>query len=339
MNANAHLTRCIVTVVVALSACGGNPGAERLPTVKQRGHLICGISTGIDGFSSVDPTGRHIGLDVDICRAVSAAIFGDPEKVRYVEASSVDDFLRSKEIDIVSRRLTWSLAREGVGLLFGPVTFYDGQGFLVSRRLHANEATQLSGKTICVDAGTIFESNLSSYFTAQRLVLNKRLINSPGDIAGSLAGGSCDAYTADLSALGAIRSRLPNRDEFEILPGEISKEPLAQVVREADVDLFKILRWTVFATIDAEELGVTSENVDRMTSSQNAEVKRLLGVTPGNGRALGLNERWAYDVIKTVGNYGEIFDRNLGSKSSIQLDRRLNRLWTAGGLIYAPPLR
>ena len=329
----------ILAFVVTLSACGGNPVAGRLATIKQRGHLVCGLSTGVDGFSSIDATGRHIGLDVDICRAVSSAIFGDPERVRYVEASSVDDFLQSKETDIVSRRLTWSLAREGLGLLFGPVTFYDGQGFLVARRLHANETTQLSGKTICVDAGTVFESNLSSSFAAQGLVLNKRLTNSRGEIAGALADGLCDAYTADISELGSIRSHLPRRDDFEILPARISKEPLAQVVRQQDADLYQVLRWTVFAMIDAEELGIASDNVDRMTSSQNSEVKRLLGVTPGNGKALGVSERWAYDVIKRVGNYGEVFDRNVGSKSSIQLERGLNRLWTAGGLIYAPPLR
>jgi general L-amino acid transport system substrate-binding protein len=334
-----RLTNCIVIVVVTLSACSRHSPTGRLTTIKQRGHLVCGISAGVEGFASVDDTGRYVGFDVDICRAVSAAIFGDPEQVTFVRASSVEDFLRSTEIDVVSRRLTWSLAREGLGLLFGPVTFYDGQGFLVSRRLQVSDVKQLSGKRICVDAGTVFESNVSKHFSAEGLAFDKRVINTPSEIADGLADGRCEAYTADISELGAIRARLPTREDFVILPRLISKEPLAQVVRQADLDLYQILRWTIYAMIDAEERGITSVNVDHLTGRQDAETKRLLGTTPGNGEALGLSERWAYDVIKSVGNYGEVFNRNLGSKSAIQLDRGVNNLWTTGGLIYAPPLR
>jgi general L-amino acid transport system substrate-binding protein len=339
--AATNATRILLAGLVLLgSACAQRASAGgRLSVIRQRGYLVCGVAPGVAGFSDIDASGHHIGLDVDICRALSASIFGAPDKVTYVQASSVEDFLRSNEIDVVSRRLTWSLTREGIGLLFGPVTFYDGQGFLVSRRLGVKNVRQLSGTAICVEAGTSYEFNIGSYFSANELELKKIPITSRDEIALALAEGRCQAYTADVSELGSLRSKLASHDDFDILTEQISKEPLAQVVRQEDVAFFEILRWTVFAAISAEELGITSSNVDQMSTSQNPDIRRLLGVIPGNGKALGLDERWAYHVIKHLGNYGEIFDRNVGSRSPINLRRGLNNLWTAGGLIYAPPLR
>jgi general L-amino acid transport system substrate-binding protein len=276
---------------------------------------------------------------VDICRALSAAIFGVPDKVRYERASSADQFQRSSDIDVVSRRLTASLQREGMGLLFGPVMFYDGQGFLLPDRFSAQTVRQLAGARICVVAGTPNESNLTVYFRARTLQLQKVLLMETAQVDAAFSSGRCDAFTADISELGALRSLMRKPESFRILPERISREPLAQLVRDTDLDLFKILRWTMFAMIAAEELGVTSANAAEMTRSADSDVRRLLGVTPGNGKALGLDERWAYNVIKTVGNYGEIYERNVGMRSPIKLPRGLNALSSAGGLMFAPPLR
>jgi general L-amino acid transport system substrate-binding protein len=319
---------------------GDHPVAAqgRVARIRQRGALVCGVAPGVAGFARVDGRGRYSGLDVDVCRAVSAAIFGTPDNVRYEQASSVEQFQRTPGIDLVSRRLTWSLQREGMGLLFGPVTFYDGQGFLVPARLPAQKVGQLSNARICVVAGGLSESNLTTYFRSHNLALRKILIQT-GEVQAALSAGRCDAFTADVSELGSLRSGTAKPDTFRILSEQISKEPLAQVVRAADVDLFDVLRWTIFAMIGAEELGVTSGNVAGMAKSSNPDVRRLLGITPGNGKALELDEAWAYNVIKTVGNYGEVYERNVGTASPIKLPRGVNALWSAGGLMFAPPLR
>jgi general L-amino acid transport system substrate-binding protein len=330
----------LVALAVMAAACSSASSHDgQLASIKARGYLACGVEPGVAGFAEVDAANHYTGLDVDVCKAVAAAIFGRPDQVRYVQASSVDDFLRRKDVDIVSRRLTWSLTRESLGLLFGPVIFYDGQGFLVAKQLHVSSAKQLDGTEICVGPGTPFESRLASYFSANRLALEKVLIKSADDVSSALKSGRCHVYTADVSELGALRSRLPHSGDFDILPEQISKEPLAPVVRKEDLGLFEVLRWTIFATIRAEELGIVSTNVDEMLGSHDPEVQVLLGVVPGNGQALGLDEKWAYNVIKSVGNYGEIFERNVGANSPIRLERGLNALWTEGGLIYAPPLR
>jgi general L-amino acid transport system substrate-binding protein len=334
-------TRGPVLVALLVTLFGGaHPaGAQgRVSRIRQRGTLVCGVAPDVSGFARVDAQGRYTGLDVDICRALSAAIFGVPDKVRYERASSVDQFQHSSEIDVVSRRLTASLQREGMGLLFGPVTFYDGQGFLIPGRSPAQTVRQLSGSRICVVAGTPSESNLTTYFRARKLQLQK-VLTEITQVEDGFSSGRCDAFTADVSELGSLRSDMQKPDAFRILPERISREPLAQVVRETDLDLFKILRWTIFAMIDAEASGVTSANVAEMTRSGDSDVRRLLGVTPGNGKALGLDERWAYNVIKTVGNYGEIYELNVGMKSPIKLPRGLNALSSAGGLMFAPPLR
>jgi general L-amino acid transport system substrate-binding protein len=312
---------------------------SRLQKVRARGFLVCGVSAGVAGFTTVDAQGRYSGLDVDMCRAVSAAIFGSDQKVRFVETATLDQFVASSDIDIVSRRLTWSLRREGLGLLFGPVMFYDGQGFLVPRPSSIRGVRQLSNQPICVVPGGEHEFNLSTYFKLHNLVLKKVLVQSRDQAATELAARHCAAFSADISELGSVRSTMRDGKQFEILSEQISKEPLAQAVRQGDDQFFNLLRWTVFAMIGAEELGVTSANVDEMTNSPDPDIKRLLGVIAGNGQSLGLDEKWAYCVIKAVGNYGEAFERNVGPRSAIGLDRGLNRLSTAGGLMYAPSLR
>jgi len=338
-----NLARSALAIVaVCLTGATVEAGA-RLRNIQRQGYLTCGVAPGVAGFAEVDAQGRYRGLDVDICRALSAAIFGHPDQVRYVPALSVAAFRRSRNIDVVSRRLTWELGREApLGLLFGPIMFYDGQGFLVSKTLGAGNGRQLSGAAICVAAGTPFEFNVGVYFRANSLELRRVLLDSPDRfdaIAEALATGRCSAYTADVSELGAIRSRMSRPADFDILTDQITKKPLAQLVRDDDAQFFDILRWTIFAVIDAEELGITSMNVDEMLKSENTDVQRLLGVAPGNGKALGLDEQWAYHVIKTLGNYGEMFERNVGNRSPIRLERGANKLWTAGGLMYSPPLR
>ena len=329
---------CVAVVVVLFSSIVAFADS-RLQTVRARGFLVCGVSPGVAGFATVDAKGRYSGLDVDICRAVAAAIFGSDEKMRYVQASTLDQFVASNDIDIVSRRLTWSLRREGLGLNFGPVMFYDGQGFLVSRGDLIRNVRQLSNRPICVMPGGENEFNLNGYFKLHNLVLKKVLLRSLDQAATELSARHCVAFSADVSELGSVRSTMRDGKQFDILPENISKEPLAQVVRQGDAQFFNLLRWTVFSMIAAEELGVTSANVDEMTKSVDPDIRRLLGVIAGNGGALGLDERWAYHVIKTVGNYAEAFERNVGPRSAIGLDRGLNRLWSEGGLMFAPSLR
>jgi general L-amino acid transport system substrate-binding protein len=311
--------------------------------IKSRGYLTCGVEAVVPGFAEVDAQGRYRGLDVDVCRALATAILGAPDKVKFVQALAVADFVRASEIDVVARRLTWELRREApLGLLFGPITFYDGQGFLVSKAVRGRTPRQLAGTDICVAGGTVFELNLNIYFAAQGLTIKKTILESAtrfDEIAAELTSGRCRVYTADVSELGAVRYKTGKPEQFDILKEPISKEPLAPLVRADDPQFFTVLRWTVFALVRAEELGVTSTNIDAMRKSANPEVQRLLGVIAGNGEALGLRESWAYDTIKALGNYGEIFDRNVGRGSAIGLERGLNNLSTAGGLMFAPPLR
>jgi general L-amino acid transport system substrate-binding protein len=333
--------RAVLAALAVAALAAEHPAAQgqgRIPRIRQRGALVCGVAPGVAGFAQVDGQGRYRGLDVDVCRALSAAIFGAPDNVRYERASSVEQFQRTPDIDLVSRRLTWSLQREGMGLLFGPVMFYDGQGFLVPARLPAQRVRQLSNIPICVVPGGLNESNLTAYFRAHQLTLEKRLIQS-AQAEAELSAGRCGAFTADVSELGSMRSAMRKPGDFRILLEQISREPLAQLVRDTDVDLFKVLRWTIFAMINAEELGVTSVNVAQMAKSGDPDVRRLLGTTPGNGKALGLDEAWAYNVVKTVGNYGEVYERNVGMGSAVKLPRGVNALGSAGGLMFAPPLR
>jgi general L-amino acid transport system substrate-binding protein len=317
--------------------------SSRLERIKARGELGCGIEGTFPGFAEQDARGRYHGLDIDICRAVAAALFGVPDRVSFRPALAIEEFRQDDAVDLVSRRLTWELRREAaLGLLFGPVTFHDGQGFLAPARLGVTGARQLPGHQVCVAGGTVFEVNLNEYAARQGLSFGKTIVESHhdhADIASRLADGRGTAYTGDVSDLGAIRARLPRPAEFAILEDRISDEPLAPIVRERDVELFAVVRWTIFALIAAEALGITSANVDEKLGSPDLAVRRFLGVVPGNGRALQLDERWAYQVIKSVGNYGEIFERNLGQQSPIKLDRGRNRLFRDGGLMWAPPMR
>ena len=327
------------TVALSILFISTATAQSRLDLIRKRGAVVCGLQPGVHGFAVVAGDGRYSGLDVDICRAVSAAIFGTADKVRFVPAGTVDAFLKTSEADLVSRRLTWSLQREGLGLLFGPVTFYDGQGFLVPRAQKVKAPPDLANKRICIVPGTVTEYNLNTYFQSRKLAIQKVLLKSLDQAEGEFAAGRCDALTGDLSELGSARSRMSKRDAFEILPELISKEPLGPIVRQGDDQFFNVVRWTVFALIAAEELGITSSNLSEKRASADLDVRRFLGVVPGNGRALGLDEAWAANVIEAVGNYGEMFERNVGVNSPIQLERRLNALWTGGGLMYAPLLR
>jgi general L-amino acid transport system substrate-binding protein len=314
--------------------------ADRVARIQQRGHVTCGVWPEVRGFATVDADGRYQGLDIEICRAVAAAILGSPERVQFTRLATVQDFLSSPDIDLVSRRLTWSIAREGAsGLRFGPVMFYDGQGFMVARRLGITRVGQLGGRRICVDPGSPSEFNLGPLFRQRQLALEQVLLEPGTDLAAAFTAGRCDAYTADVTMLASIRAGLPRADQFVILDELVSKEPLAQVVRQEDSRLFDVLRWTIFALINAEELGITAANAEAMRASTDPDVRRLLGSEPGNGAALGLPEHWAYEVIRTLGNYGELYERNVGAKSTIRLPRGLNRLWTMGGLMWAPPAR
>jgi len=324
-------------LVIGLSAQVN--AASRLEDIRARGVVTCGVGPGVPGFSEVDKQGRYSGLDVDICRALSAAIFGQPDRVRYVITTTIQDFLRSTDIDLVSRRLTWTLTREGQGVLFGPVMFYDGQSVLVPKKAGIKRLADLAGAAVCVAGKTEHDDNLTSFISTSRLTLRRVPIADAAEARAALTAGRCQAFSDDVSALGGVRMGLPSPDDFEIVPELMTKEPLAQLVRQDDVQFFNILRWTIFAAIEAEEIGVTSANVDQMLESASPRVRNLLGTRGSTGRVLGLDGKWAYNIVKALGNYGEMFERNVGAGSRIKLARGLNKLWKDGGLIYAPPLQ
>lgn len=311
-----------------------------LDAVRQRGAVNCGVNTGLAGFGIADSQGKWTGLDVDVCRAVAAAVLGDAEKVKYTPLTTQQRFtaLQSKEIDILSRNTTWTLGRDtSLGLNFAAITFFDGQGFMVRTASNVKNAKALDGATVCVQPGTTTELNLADYFRSNKMKFQPVVIESLQELTGAFVAGRCDAMTTDVSGLVSIRATQAKPEDFLVLPDVISKEPLGPVVRHGDDQWFDIVKWTIFAMIEAEEKGITSANVDQMKSSDDPSVKRLLGVTAGNGEALGLKEDWAVNVIKLVGNYGESYERNI--KKQLGLDRGINALWTQGGLIYAPPVR
>jgi general L-amino acid transport system substrate-binding protein len=328
----------LLIAIVVTESCGGGVPASRLSRIRERGVLVCGVFPGIAGFAQVDGEGRYRGFDVDICRAVAAAIVGSADRIRYEPIATID-LLRSNDIDIVSRRLTWSLRREGMRVLFGPITFYDGQGFLVSDRLQIDRGTALAGVPVCVAAGSEHDVTLTEYFRRYQIAWSRVGVADGAAAGRALEDGRCQAFSADVSELASVRSRMGNPGGFRILADRISREPLAQLVRQEDIDLFNVLRWTVFAMIAAEEFGVSSANISEMAGRDDPDVARLLGASPGNGAALGLDEDWARRVIAEVGNYGEVFERNLGMSTPIGMERGLNALWSQGGLLFAPPLR
>lgn len=332
--------------VAGVVLAGDVPGAfagETFDAVKERGELICGVHTGLYGFGAPDEKGNWAGLDIDMCRAVAAAVFGDATKVKYVPLSAQARLtaLQSGEIDMLSRNTTWTLSRDTAnGLNFTVTTYYDGQGFMVKKDLDVKSALELDGATICVQTGTTTEVNLADYFRANKMKFTPVTIEKYEEVTAAYLAGRCDAITSDASQLAAIRANdTPDPADHVILPEIISKEPLAPAVRHGDDQWFDIVKWSIYATMEAEEKGVTSANVDEAKNSSDPTVLRLVGATPGMGANLGLDEAWAYNIIKQVGNYGEIYERNVGMDSKLELPRGLNAMWTKGGLMYSPAFR
>ncbi len=331
----------IAAATLALAATAVQ--ADTLSDVKERGTLKCIVSTGLAGFSTPDDKGNWTGLDVDVCRAVAAAVLGDATKVEFIPTTAKERFtvLQSGEGDMISRNTTWTLSRDSqLGMNFAGVTFYDGQGFMVNADLGIKSAKELDGATVCVQTGTTTELNLADYFRREGMSYQSVVFETNDETRNAFEQGRCDAFTTDASGLAAERSVAANPSAYVILPEIISKEPLGPAVRQGDDVWFNIVRWTTFALIDAEELGITAANIDDMkASSENPSVKRLLGVEADLGPMLKLENDWAYNAIKQVGNYGEIFDRNVGPDTPLGLQRGLNAQWTDGGLMYSPPAR
>jgi general L-amino acid transport system substrate-binding protein len=325
--------------VSSLAYAGAN-----LDAIKDRDRLRCGVNTGLAGFSIAESQGNWTGLDVEICKAVAAAILGDAEKVAYIPLSAQQRFtaLQAGEVDILSRNTTWTLTRDAsLGLAFTNVTFYDGQGFMVRKDLGVESARELDGARVCVQTGTTTELNLADYFRKTNMQVEPVVYEGLEESVSAFFQGRCDAYTTDKSGLASIRSvDAPNPDDYIILPETISKEPLGPAVRQGDTEMFSTVKWVVYGLIEAEEYGVTSENVDKMKAeSQDPTVQRLLGVSGEMGQLLGLDNDWMYNAIKQVGNYGEIYARNVGPETPLKLERELNALWADGGLMYAMPVR
>ncbi|MDI9245787.1 amino acid ABC transporter substrate-binding protein [Marinobacter sp. CHS3-4] len=316
--------------------------ATTLEAVKDKGHLQCGVTSGLPGFSQPDDEGNWTGIDVDTCRAVAAAIFGDGQAVEFTPLTAKERFtaLQSGEIDMLSRNTTWTLTRDAsLGLNFAGVNYYDGQGFLINKNLGVNDATELSGATICIQAGTTTELNLNDYFRAKGMEYKPVVFDTSEQSLQGFVSGRCDVLTSDRSQLAALRSKLADPSSAKILPNTISKEPLGPVVRQGDDQWFNIVKWVLSVQINAEELGVTSKNVDEMLKSDNPSIKRLLGEDGDMGAKLGLQHDFGYEILKHVGNYGEMYERNVGPNTPVGLDRGVNALWTDGGVLYAPPVR
>jgi len=329
-------------VLVLLLLGTGMAVAGTLDEVRAKGVLTVGVNGGVAGFSMPDEKGVWKGLDVDTAKAIAAAVFGDAGKVKYIALTAVQRLpaLQSKEIDVLCRNTTVTLTRETTnGLNFAHVNYYDGQGFLIAKKKKINTAKKLKGATVCTLPGTTTEMNAADFFRKNGMPWKPVVIDSNAELQKAFFAGRCDVLTSDASQLAAIRSVAPNPDDYIILPEIISKEPLAPVVRHGDDQWYDIVNWTVNALLEAEELGITSKNLDEMLKSTDPQIQRFLGVSPGYGKALGLDEKWAYNIIKQVGNYGEVFDRNVGPKTPLKLERGLNALWSKGGLMYPYPFR
>jgi len=332
----------VVVLVWTLLAAGPMAVAGTLDEVRAKGVVAVGVNPGVAGFSMPDEKGVWKGLDVDTAKAIAAAVLGDANKVKYVALTAVQRLpaLQSKEVDVLCRNTTITLTRETVnGLNFVHPNYYDGQGFLIHKKLGVKSAKQLKGATVCTLPGTTTEMNAADYFRKNGMPWKPVVIESNAELNKAFFAGRCDALTSDASQLAAVRSVAPNPDDYILLPEIISKEPLAPVVRHGDDQWYDIVNWVVMALIEAEELGITSKNVDEMLKSTDPQIQRFLGVTPGLGKALGLDEKWAFNIVKQVGNYGEVFDRNVGPKTPLKLERGLNDLWTRGGLMYSFPFR
>ena len=329
------------TAAVAFTTAGVVHAAT-LEDVKAKGWIQCGVSQSLPGFSDFDDQGNWSGIDVDVCRAMSAAIFGDPENVKYTPLSAKERFtaLQSGEVDVLPRNTTWTQTRDtALGLNFAGVNYYDGQGFMVRKDLGVKSALELSGAAACTNTGTTTELNLADYFRANNMDYTVVAFEKADEVVAAYDAGRCDVYTTDQSGLYAQRIKLKDPDAHVILPEVISKEPLGPVVRHGDDEWFDITKWALNCMINAEELGVSSQNVDSMADTTNPSIKRLLGTEGDSGKNLGLDADWCKNIIATVGNYGESFDRNLGPETTLKIERGLNALWNQGGIMYAPPIR
>lgn len=340
------MAKRILTALIgaAVMGIGSQASAGTLEDVKAKGFLQCGVNASLAGFGSQDSAGGFSGLDVDLCKAVAAAVFGDSTKVKYTPLSAKDRFpaLQSGEIDMLARNTTWTASRDSqLGFDFRAVNYYDGQGFMTRKDLNVKSALELSGAAVCVQTGTTTELNLADYFKANNLQYNPVVFEKQEEVDAAYNAGRCDVYTTDQSGLYSIRLSLSNPDDHVILPEIISKEPLGPAVRQGDSKWFDIVSYAHFAMVNAEEFGITQANVEEMKKSANPDIKRFLGEEEGStiGADLGLPKDWAVQIIKAVGNYGEAFERNVGEGSPLKIKRGLNALWTKGGLQYAPPIR
>ncbi|GGB44526.1 amino acid ABC transporter substrate-binding protein [Roseibium aquae] len=338
------MSKTILPLVLgaAMGVAATSASATTLEDVKAKGFVQCGVSQGLPGFSNPDAQGNWTGIDVDYCRAVAAAIFDDPSAVNFTPLSAKERFtaLQSGEVDILSRNTTWTMSRDSqLGLNFAGVNYYDGQGFMVRKDLGVTSALELSGASVCTNTGTTTELNVADYFRANNMPYEIVAFEKADEVVAAYDAGRCDVYTTDASGLYAQRLKLTNPGDHMVLPEIISKEPLGPVVRQGDDEWFNIAKWTLNAMINAEELGVTSENVDEMMSSDNPSVKRLLGVEGAFGEGIGLTNDFGARILKHVGNYGETFDANVGPDTPLGIARGINALWTKGGILYAPPVR
>jgi general L-amino acid transport system substrate-binding protein len=344
MNTTFMRTLLAATAVAAAAVTAPAHAGKTLDAIKARGQLICGVNTGLAGFSAADSQGNWSGLDVDICRAIAASILGDGSKVKWVPLNAQQRFtaLQSGEVDILSRNTTWTLTRDAsLGMFFTNTTYYDGQGFMVPVKSKVTTAKQLKGQTVCVQSGTTTEKNLTDYSRANNLGIKPVVFEKVEAATGAYFAGRCVAYTTDASGLASVRNKEAKVPaEHVILPELISKEPLGPAVRRGDDEFFSIAKWVVFGLVEAEEYGITQANVDKMLAeSQDPVVMRILGKTEDTGKLLGLDKDWMVKALKATGNYGEIFERNVGPKSALGLPRGVNNLWSKGGIMYAPPVR
>jgi len=330
-------------VVIGAAFAASAHAGKTLDAIKQRDQVVCGVNTGLAGFSAADSQGNWVGLDVDICKAIAAAVLGDAKKVKWVPLNAQQRFtaLQSGEVDVLSRNTTFTLTRDAsLGLFMTAVTYYDGQGFIVTKKSKITSAKQLKNAEICVQSGTTTEKNLTDYFKSINVKMKPVVFEGFEASVKAFFSGRCQAYTTDASGLASIRNKeAANPDDYVILPELISKEPLGPMVRRGDDEWFTIVKWTIYALLEGEEYGITQANVDQMKTSQDPPVQRILGTSEDTGKLLGLDKEWAYRAIKSVGNYGEIFERNVGPQSALKLPRGLNNQWNKGGLQYAPPIR
>jgi general L-amino acid transport system substrate-binding protein len=344
MNCRKSMTSLLATLLAfaATFIIAAPANAQTLKSAKDRGALNCGVSEGLYGFSARDKNSNWSGFDVELCHAIAAAIFNDASKINYVplDASRRFEALQSGSIDVLSRNTTWTMSREvELGLSFTATSYYDGQGFLVRRDMNKETALDLDGTKICVQTGTTTELNLADYFRTNRMLFALVAASTLESAIKGYDSGQCNVLTADVSALFGIRLLLSKPDDHVILPDVISKEPLGPVVRQGDVQWFNIVKWVQFAMVNAEELGVTSKNIDEALKSESPDVRRLVGAEGSYGERLGLTNDWAARVIRLVGNYGEVYERTVGTGSELGIPRGINQLWSKGGILYAPPIR